>query len=106
MHPTPQTNWSTVLNTSEGRAQLGVAGKPYYCVLQTGLHLGYRKNKTGGRWVMRSYVGFGRYNVETLAKADDVDAHGGNVLNYTQAEALIRMLYSERLWIVRGLTVG
>ena len=47
-------------------------GKPYFRVLDQGLHLGYRKLKGApGRWVVRYYVGEQSYVVETSATADD-----------------------------------
>lgn len=56
-----------------------------------GADLGYRKGKTGGRWVLRRYVGDKKYAVETLAVADDrADADGITVLNYRQAQAMAR----------------
>jgi integrase len=50
-------------------------------------HLGYRRNATGsGTWVARRYDG-SRYREETLAKADDdIDANGGDVLDFSQAQ--------------------
>ena len=51
------------------------------------LHLGYRKGKSGGKWVSRRYLGNERYVVETIADADDiVDADGVEVLTFHQAQ--------------------
>jgi hypothetical protein len=35
------------LETRTARAVLKPAGKPYYKTIEEGLHLGYRKNRTG-----------------------------------------------------------
>jgi hypothetical protein len=55
------------LETRTARARLKASGKPYYRAIDPGLHLGYRRGKTGGKWVMRWYVGDGAYEVQTLA---------------------------------------
>ncbi len=45
------------LETPTARRALKPSGKPYYRAISEGLHLGYRKGKAGGKWVMRRYVG-------------------------------------------------
>jgi len=53
----------------------------------THIHLGYRKGKRGGRWLVRWYQGDQKYRQETLSAADDVlDADGVDTLSYQQAE--------------------
>ena len=75
------------LDTRTARRDLPVRGKPYYVKIAHGLHLGYRKGKTGGRWVLRAYVD-GDYTVDAFATADDThDADGDLVLDYWQAIA-------------------
>src|SRR5712692_7616191 len=59
------------LETRTARSRLKTAGKPYYRAIDPGLHLGYRKGVTGGKWVMRLYIGEGDYRVETIGMADD-----------------------------------
>src|SRR5262249_31180906 len=83
------------LETRTARSRLAARGKPYYRAIDPGLHLGYRKHKTGGRWVVRPYVGERDYHVMTLSGiADDFpDADGGAVLNFAQAQAAARALY-------------
>jgi len=79
------------LETRTARARLKASGAPYYRGLDQRLHLGYRKGKTGGRWVMRWYAGAGGYKVETLGNADDTaDADGEAVLSFAEAQALAR----------------
>ena len=80
-------NGKLKLDTRTGRRDLLVRGKPYYLKIARGLHLGYRKGKTGGRWVLRAYVD-GAYIVDAFATADDShDADGDLVLDYWQAIA-------------------
>ena len=58
-----------------------------------GLHVGYRKGKRGGVWVIRRYIGAGDYKVETIAAADDVeDANGIEILDFWQAHRTIASL--------------
>src|SRR5690348_8158434 len=45
------------LESRSARSQLKMRGKPYYRSIDPGIHLGYRKGKAGGKWVVRWYVG-------------------------------------------------
>ena len=69
--------------------------KPYYRLIEPGLHLGYRKRAgEPGTWVVRRYGGEGRYVVENLRTsdgrlviADDYSEPDGNaVLSFAQAQ--------------------
>ena len=92
------------LETRTARARLQASGKPYYRAIDPGLHLGYRKGKAGGKWVMRWYVGDGDYQVETLATADDsADADGVAVLDFRQAQAVVRARHLEHVRAAQGL---
>jgi hypothetical protein len=52
----------TNLETRAARLRLTARRKPYWRVLETGLHLGYRRTKEGGgTWVARRFIGEGRY---------------------------------------------
>ena len=91
------------LETRTARAALKPAGKPYYRTIEEGLHLGYRKNQTGGKWVMRCYIGK-RYSVETIGTADDtLDPDGTIVLSFVQAQAVIRRRFVEDRRLFAGL---
>ena len=82
------------LGSRTARAGLASAGKPYYRALHEGLHLGYRKAKSAGKWVARWYLGDGGYKVETIAQADDTaDANGTDILNFRQAQDVARKKY-------------
>jgi integrase len=78
----------STLDTVAARSKLRARGKPYYRAIARGLHLGFRKNKRGGVWVVRRYIGNEDYKVETIGQADDEhrDADGNNVLNFYQAQ--------------------
>lgn len=92
------------LESRTARAKLKPTGKPYYRSIDPGLHIGYRKGATGGKWVMRWYVGEGDYKLETLGIADDTaDADGIAVLDFKQAQALIRTRHVELVRTAKGL---
>jgi hypothetical protein len=86
------------LQTSEARRRLKAQGKPHYRTLEEGLHLGYRKPRSGaGKWVARFYDGGQAYTVETIAIADDLsDANDATVLSFDQAQKKARKLRDER----------
>ncbi|MER8923421.1 site-specific integrase [Mesorhizobium sp. M0802] len=82
------------LDSKDARAKLKPRGKPYYKSIGPGLHVGYRKGKEAGRWVVRLYVGDQDYRVETIADADDkLDANGNTVLSFWQAQDKARELH-------------
>ena len=73
------------------RGKLKPQGKPYYKAIGEGLHLGYRKGKVEGKWVVRRYAGNQSYITDTIATADDIeDADGDQVLNFWQAQEKAR----------------
>ncbi|MGX8013729.1 tyrosine-type recombinase/integrase [Mesorhizobium sp. ORM8.1] len=83
------------------RAGLMARGDPYYAKIGSGVHLGYRKGKKVGRWVLRyrderKGQDEGVYTVETLADADDVyPANGDTVLDHDQAWERARKKHAE-----------
>ena len=83
------------LETRTARARLKATAKPYFRLIEPGLHLGYRKLASGpGSWVVRRYGGNGKYSVRNLTTADDTvivgddfsDADGNSVLSFAQAQ--------------------
>src|SRR5260370_37195031 len=79
------------LDSRSARAKLAASGVPYYRAIDPGLHIGYRKGKTGGKWVVRWYAGDGSYKVETIGTADDTaDADAVAGLDYAQAQEVAR----------------
>ena len=75
------------LESRAARSRLKVSGKPYYKSIGPGLHVGYRKGKRAGMWVVRRYAGASTYIVETIAEADDyADADGDKILTFWQAQ--------------------
>ncbi|SMF92307.1 Site-specific recombinase XerD [Azospirillum oryzae] len=96
---------NTKIDTRNARDAIPIGAAIIYADLGVdGADLGYRKGKTGGKWVLRRYVGAKKYAVETLALADDrADADGVGVLNYRQAQALARSRHEALTRQERGL---
>lgn len=82
------------LDSRAARGRLVVSGKPHYRTIESGCHIGYRKGKRGGKWVVRIRrtkeeieKGQDEYEVKTIGTADDVtDADGVRVLDWKQAQ--------------------
>lgn len=95
------------LESREARRKLKARGKPYWQSIGRGLHLGYRKGKSGGAWVVRRYVGNQSYKVETIAIADDVeDANKVEVLDFWQAQEAARNMRPSTAPKITGYTVA
>ena len=94
------------LETRAARSRLPTRGKPHYRILEPGLHLGYRKLKTGpGKWVARHYLGNESYEIETIGVADDFsDADGIAIISFHQAQTLARSRMVSRAHSAAGKT--
>jgi integrase len=86
------------LQSRESRGRLKPQGKPYYRLIEGGLHLGYRKPRGrrgkpagAGAWVVRRYIGDEKYETHTIGAADDFsDANGETILSFAQAQQKVR----------------
>jgi hypothetical protein len=87
------------LETRTARSRLKTRHKPYFRLIEPGVHLGYRKLPSGpGTWLARRYTGRGSYTVENLRTqagdlviADDyAEANGERVLTFSQAQERAR----------------
>ena len=102
----------TKLSTRTARSDLSARGKPYYRLIEEGLHLGYRKPRgrkgkpaVSGKWVLRRYVGDQAYVVETIGIADDFDeADGVAILNFSQAQEKARLRFKKGAHDEAGIT--
>jgi integrase len=75
------------LETRSSRLGLPIAKKPIFVRVNPGVGLGYRRNRTGGTWVVRVADGKGRNWTEAIGLADDYDeANGETILDYWQAQ--------------------
>jgi integrase len=93
------------LETRTARSRLPVRHKPYFRLIEPGLHLGFRKLTSGpGTWLARRYTGEGRYVAENLRTAhgalvladDYEDSDGERILSFAQAQQAARGLRGER----------
>jgi integrase len=86
------------LETRTARHRLAVQHKPYFRLIEPGLHLGYRRLNGPGTWLARRYISDGRYVTENLRTADGalvladdyVDCDGDRILNFAQAQQAAR----------------
>lgn len=76
----PQFN----IRDREKRTQLPYSQKPYWKKVSKGTALGYRRNKRGGVWVVRTFEN-GRYHETRLGAADDLGT--GTGLSHKEAMA-------------------
>jgi integrase len=85
----------STLESRTARSRLRVRHKPYFRLIEQGLHLGYRKLVSGpGTWIVRRYVGGGNYTVKNLTTADEKlviaddfsEPDGNSVLSFAQAQ--------------------
>jgi hypothetical protein len=83
-----------------------ITGEPHgagYRALGPGLHIGYRRNANGGRWIARIYTGKQTYRVEAFADADDtLDSNGSTVLTFWDAQQRAHELKTEQDRAARG----
>lgn len=87
----------TRIDTRTARRQLKPRREPYWRKIVKGKYLGYRKIDEGGTWVARSRdAAKGKQMFQALASADDVvDANGGTVLDFEQAQERARQWFTE-----------
>jgi integrase len=80
------------LGNRTNRLNLPPRPKPYWRALESGLHLGYRRPKTGsGAWIMRRFLGERRYDEGGIGRADDYeDADGKTVFSFDGAQTIAR----------------
>jgi integrase len=108
----PRRVRDAALDTRTARSKLKPRGKPYFRVIEPGLHLGYRKPRRGaGAWVVRHYLGEQAYETETIGTTDDFsDADGVAILSYWHAQQKAREQMVARAHTAAGkhgpLTVG
>jgi integrase len=82
------------LSTRTRRLDLKPRAKPYWRVVQDGLHLGYRRSRVArraGTWLARRYLGDEHYEVAAIGTADDHALMPGlSPLTFDQAQAAAR----------------
>src|SRR5262249_1924746 len=94
------------LATRSARLRLAIASKPYWRVIEQGLHLGYRRRATGGSWIARRRNDDGAYRETKLGLADDLqDADGKGILDFSQAQGAARLWCSQEQRPAAGDTI-
>jgi integrase len=99
----------TRLESRTARSRLKRGRQPHWQAIVPGrVHLGYQcwKGDAAGRWVLRRYIGGGKYRATTLGRADDdAEADGQRILSFEQAEAKARAMVDTPVAQVHRLTV-
>jgi integrase len=81
------------IGTRNARMALQARPEPYWRIIEGGLALGYRRNRTGGVWLCRRWNSETRRYVEhALGASDDLqDADGISVHSFTEAQNAARV---------------
>jgi hypothetical protein len=91
------------LATRSARLRLAINTKPYWRIIEQGLHLGYRRRAIGGTWIVRRRDD-GLYHEAKLGLADDLqDANGDAILNFSQAQNAARAWCLQQQRLASGL---
>ena len=81
----------SALETRTARLKLAIKPEPYWRGLDQGLHIGYRRRKTGGSWTARRRQDDGKYVEAKIGAADDIlNADDLKVFTFHQAQAKAR----------------
>jgi integrase len=81
------------LSSPAVRSKLKIRAAPHYGPLGAGTHLGYRRMRGAGSWILRRYCGSEKYVAEAFALADDLGpADGVKILTFHQAQDKAREL--------------
>ena len=95
----------TNLESRTARMRLTPRRKPYWRVLEGGLHIGYRRTKEGGgSWVARRFVGDHSYLESKLGTADDLqDADIVTIQSFAQAQEAARKWWKAAQRVDQGI---
>jgi hypothetical protein len=92
------------LATRTARLRLTLRAKPYWRMIEQGLHVGYRRRATGGTWIARRRTDRGIYREVKLGLADDLqDPNGDSVLDFSQAQRAARTWWTHERRLASGL---
>lgn len=75
---------AAALTTRNARTKLAEQARPHWFPIDADTHLGYRKGKRAGVWVVRWAIGKGAYKQASVGTADDEISVG--TLNFDQAK--------------------
>jgi integrase len=92
------------LATRSARLRLAPNTKPYWRMLEQGLHLGYRRRATGGTWIARRRNDEGIYREAKLGLADDLqDANDKTIFDFSHAQRAARAWWTSEQRLAAGL---
>jgi len=91
-----RTLHDTKLDTRAARLRLKKRREPYWRSISEGLAIGYRKGAKGGTWIARHYRAEHGRRYQSIGTADDVvDADGGHVLSFAEAQEAARKWFRD-----------
>src|SRR3954464_5681252 len=91
------------LESRTARARLRIRRTPYFAKIAKGLRLGYYRGAVAGSWIAGYYRGNGVYATEAIGAADDtLEADGGGVFDYWQAQERARRWADRQRQIAEG----
>ena len=95
------------LEKSDQRRRLTARPKPYWRLIDSGLHIGYRRTRSGaGTWIARRFTDDKKYLEKQLGPADDFhSADGRLVFNFSQAQGKAREWWTEQQRAALGIPV-
>src|SRR5690242_17310181 len=95
------------ITSKDSRKDVEVRSAPYWYAIEQRLHLGYRKSRKGGVWLVRQYIDNGQYRRgKPFAVADDnLPANGDSVLSFNQARTRALKDHAKELTPAGPLTV-
>jgi integrase len=93
------------LGSRSARQRLPIQARPYFAHVADGLSIGYRRGKTGGSWIARSFDKEHGYRFSPLGKSNDLIESVG--MTFQQAQDAARVWYGQiALADASGIHVG
>lgn len=93
------------LESRSARLSLSARIEPHWKSIDSGLALGYRRNKKGGTWLARRWDGEkARYREHKIGPTDDVqDPDGLSIFSFSQAQSAARNWWQREERVAAGL---
>ncbi len=86
------------LETRTARIKLKKRKKPYWKLIDRDCYVGYYRGAKTGTWIARRHLGESKYVEQKIGITDDIqDADGKNILDFFQAQNLVRKWFIQSL---------